>query len=214
MTKAGLIVEDLPLVREWLIGGCARVFPDISVTACENLASARAFLRSLADGETELAFALVDLGLPDGSGTELIDELSRQHPRTLPIVTTIYGDDRHIFEAIAAGAQGYLLKDDDPESFERDLLRITRGEPPLSPAVARRMMAHFRSVGTPTSVALTQRETQVLSLLARGMRIQDIAQDIGISNHTVRDHVKAIYGKLNISSRAEAAIEAARRGLV
>jgi DNA-binding NarL/FixJ family response regulator len=69
-------------------------------------------------------------------------------------------------------------------------------------------------VGTPTTVVLTQRETQVLSLLALGMRIQDIAREINISDHTVRDHVKAIYSKLNISSRAEAAIEAARRGLV
>jgi DNA-binding NarL/FixJ family response regulator len=76
------------------------------------------------------------------------------------------------------------------------------------------MMAHFRGIGTPISVALTPRETQVLSLLALGMRIQDIAREISISEHTVRDHVKAIYGKLNISSRAEAAIEAARRGLV
>jgi DNA-binding NarL/FixJ family response regulator len=214
MTKAGMIVEDLPAVREWLVGVCARVFPDIAVTACKDLASARAFLRSLAGSDTKLAFALVDLGLPDGSGTELIGELSRQHPGTLPVVTTIYGDDRHIFDAIAAGAQGYLLKDDDPESFESDLLHIKRGEPPLSPAVARRMMAHFRGIGTPISVALTPRETQVLSLLALGMRIQDIAREISISEHTVRDHVKAIYGKLNISSRAEAAIEAARRGLV
>lgn len=214
MTKAGMIVEDLPAVREWLVGVCARVFPDMAVTACKDLASARAFLRGIPGSETELAFALVDLGLPDGSGIDLIRELSRQHPQTLPVVTTIYGDDRHIFDAIAAGAQGYLLKDDDPESFENDLLRIKRGEPPLSPAVARRMMAYFRGVGSPTSIALTQRETQVLSLLALGMRIQDIAKEINISDHTVRDHVKAIYGKLNISSRAEAAVEAARRGLV
>ncbi len=214
MTKAGLIVEDLASVREWMVGVCARAFPDIAVTACRDLGSARAFLRRLAGSETELAFALVDLGLPDGSGIDLIGELSRQHPRTLPVVTTIYGDDRHIFDAIAAGAQGYLLKDDDPESFESGLARIKRGEPPLSPAVARRMIAHFRGVGTPTTVVLTQRETQVLSLLALGMRIQDIAREINISDHTVRDHVKAIYSKLNISSRAEAAIEAARRGLV
>lgn len=214
MTKAGMIVEDLPAVRDWLVGVCARVFPDIAVTACGDLASARALLGKIAAGETELAFALVDLGLPDGSGIELIRDLSRQHPRTLPVVTTIYGDDRHIFDAIAAGAQGYLLKDDDPESFESSLLRIKRGEPPLSPAVARRMMTYFRGVGVPSGIGLTQRETQVLSLLALGMRIQDIAREIKISDHTVRDHVKAIYGKLNISSRAEAAVEATRRGLV
>ncbi len=214
MTKAGMIIEDLPSVREWLTGVCARVFPDIAVTACADLASARAFLRMIAGGGTELVFALVDLGLPDGSGIDLIRDLTRQHPQALPVVTTIYGDDRHIFDAIAAGAQGYLLKDDDPEGFEGSLMRIRRGEPPLSPAVARRMMSHFRGMAAPASVALTQRETQVLSLLALGMRIQDIAREIRISDHTVRDHVKAIYNKLNISSRAEAAIEATRRGLV
>lgn len=214
MRVAGMIVEDLPAVRDWLVGVCARVFPDVAVTACCDLASARAFLRTIADDATELAFVLVDLGLPDGSGIDLIRELSLRHPRTLPVVTTIYGDDRRLFDAIAAGAQGYLLKDDDPESFESSLQRITRGEPPLSPAVARRMIAHFRDIGTPSSVGLTQQETRVLSLLGLGMRIQDIGREMGISAHTARDHVKAIYGKLNISSRAEAAIEAVRRGLV
>lgn len=214
MRVAGMIVEDLSAVRDWLAGVCARVFPDVAVTACCDLASARTFLRRFRCEETELAFALVDLGLPDGSGIDLIRELSLHHPGTLPVVVTIYGDDRRLFDAIAAGAQGYLLKDDDPEAIESNLQRIRRGEPPLSPAVARRMIVHFRDIGTPSSVELTQQETRALALLGLGMRIQDVGREMGISVHTARDHVKAIYGKLNISSRAEAAVEAVRRGLV
>jgi DNA-binding NarL/FixJ family response regulator len=214
MTAHGMIVEDLSPVREWLLDLCHRLFPDVPVTACNDLASALVFLQRLSGSGSQLAFALIDLGLPDGSGIDLIRDISRHHPAAMPIVTTIYGDDQHIFEAIAAGAQGYLLKDDAPTSFEANLLRIHNGEPPLSPAVARRIMAYFRDTSSTREVELTPRETQVLSLLALGMRIQEIARDLCISEHTARDYVKAIYAKLNISSRAEAAIEAARRRLV
>lgn len=215
MTRHALIVEDIAAVRDWLVEVCKEVFPDHSAVTFGNLAAAQGFLDKFARDEHTLDLALVDLGLPDGSGTDLIRRLARDFPDTLPIVTTIYGDDAHIFEAIAAGARGYLLKDDPPETFKREFVRIRQGEPALSPAVARRMIDHFRMVGVPQrGVSLTNREMEVLSLLALGMRIQDIAREAGISEHTARDHVKSIYRKLNVSSRAEAAIEAVRRGLV
>lgn len=213
MTADAMIVEDHPTVRDWVAETCARLFPDLKVNAFANLSSARSFLEASTRERQHLSFALIDIGLPDGSGIDLIQELNLKHPNAMAIVTTIYSDDRHIFDAITAGAQGYLLKDDDLASFEANLRRIRKGEPLMSPAVARRVMGHFRSLGRPADVELTKRETQVLALLELGLRNQEIAKELTISDHTVRDHIKAIYSKLNISSRAEAAVEATRRRL-
>jgi DNA-binding NarL/FixJ family response regulator len=139
----------------------------------------------------------------------------------MPIVTTIYDDDDHLFEAIAAGGQGYLLKDQNPDTLIQYLHRIDQGEPPLSPSIARRILEHFstaRSAATAPSPrpdeTLTPREMDVLRLLGRGLRVNEAARVLELTPHTVAGYVKNIYRKLNISSRAEAAVEAVRRGLV
>lgn len=215
-TRRALVVEDLDATRHWLTALVAELFPGMAITAVGDLASGLAAIDAIPPDSDVLAVALVDLGLPDGSGIDLIRVLAERHPRALPIVTTIYDDDGHLFEAIAAGAQGYLLKSDPPHALKRTLRRIEQGEPPLSPSIARRMMAHFRKPAPPAmaEVALTPRETEVLTCLGLGMRIRDAARELSISDHTVGDHVKAIYRKLNIATRAEAAVEAVRRGLV
>lgn len=132
-------------------------------------------------------------------------------------MTTIYDDDQHLFEAIAAGAQGYLLKDQHEDTLVRYLHRIDAGEPPLSPSVALRIMAHFARRPPESSaetVALTPREREVLALIGKGLRIPEAARVLGLTSHTVAGYVKSVYRKLNVSSRAEAAIEAVRRGIV
>lgn len=226
LVVAGLVVEDDPPSRSWLAEGLRSAFGAIPVSAVDGVAPARAWLRGegrkVAAGSAGNAGAgcglvvLIDLGLPDGSGTDIIRDLARDFPAALPVVTTIYDDDAHLFEAIAAGAAGYLLKDSDGAVLADYLRRIHRGEPPLSPSIARRILTSFRSPAFRNAgdADLTPRERDVLALLGRGLRTAEAAQVLKVSEHTVATHVKAIYGKLNISSRAEAALEARNRGLV
>jgi DNA-binding NarL/FixJ family response regulator len=149
--------------------------------------------------------------------------LRHHQPKSLPVVVTIYDDDEHLFPALQAGAFGYLLKEQPQQELVAQLLRMVQGEPPLSPPIARRVLSHFvtspqrrqalmRSVED--EVKLTDRETEVLQRVAKGYTLPEIAQQFGLSRHTIADYIKQIYRKLNVSSRAEAALEAARRGLV
>jgi DNA-binding NarL/FixJ family response regulator len=167
--------------------------------------------------------ALIDLDLPDGSGVDVVGALHHHQPQALPVVVTIYDDDAHLFPALQAGAFGYLLKDQPTEVLVAQLLRLLDGEPQLSPPIARRVLAHFASGVQPPrtlqhlaedGVHLTVRETEVLQRVAKGYTLLEIAQQFGLSRHTVDHYVKQVYRKLNVSSRAEAALEAARRGLV
>jgi len=220
--RYGLVVEDHAETRDWLSDMLRLAFDDIEVAAASSLAEGRDRLDGWAAGDpSAFRVALVDIGLPDGSGLDLIAALLERHPSALPVVTTVFDDDAHVFDAMAAGAGGYLLKGDPPEVFVRYLRRIQGGEPPLSPAVARRLLEFFRTRPTREPVApsdeapaLTGRETDVLRLVGRGLRVAEAAHVLGLSEHTVSGYVKAIYAKLNICSRAEAALEAARRGLV
>ena len=158
--------------------------------------------------------ALIDLGLPDGSGIELISELNRRSPATLCIITTIYDDDQHLFPALRAGAQGYVLKEQRWQQLAVLLSGIAEGRPPLSPPIARKLLGYFRPAPPSVSDALTQREAEVLSLIAKGVTQAEAARVLGISPHTVCGYVKEIYRKLNVSSRAEAALSAQKLGLV
>jgi DNA-binding NarL/FixJ family response regulator len=224
-SRLGLIVEDQGDTRTWLGRMLASAFEGIMVSEAPTLSAARDWIASRRDTLSRdngvKHIALVDIGLPDGSGIDLIRDLARHHPAVTPIVTTIYDDDHHVFDAIAAGAQGYLLKDQHPDTLIEYLHRIDAGEPPLSPSIARRMMQHFArpqpralAAAIPTEEVLTAREMDVLRLLGRGLRVSEAARTLGLTPHTVAGYVKTVYRKLNISSRAEAALEAARRGLV
>ncbi|MEN2990384.1 response regulator transcription factor [Tistrella sp. BH-R2-4] len=228
--RYGFVIEDLKPTRLWLEDTLRRAFPGIEVASADSLARARALLADrLPPADTGAAggphLALVDLGLPDGSGIDLIRDLAESRPDVMTIVTTIYDDDGHLFDAIAAGAQGYLLKDQDAGLLMQYLHRIEQGDPPLSPSIARRMLARLRQpdghghvpaphVPTTPETVLTPREVEVLSLLGRGLRNAEVARLLSLSDHTIAGYVKAIYAKLNICSRAEAALEASRRGLV
>jgi DNA-binding NarL/FixJ family response regulator len=214
MDPCALVVEDRPDSRTFLAAIVRRAFPRIAVHAAADLRSARAELA----GVSQFRLALVDLDLPDGSGIELIREMQSSHPETPAIVTTVYSDDDSLFSAIAAGAQGYLLKGQPPELLQNHLQRLDEGVLPLSPSIARRMLGYFRERGhAPPSqaqqVALSPRETDVLTCIGRGLRVAETAQRLGLAESTVAGYVKTLYQKLNISSRAEAALEAVRRGL-
>ena len=241
-----LILEDNPVARSFLCRVVRESFSDtIAITESGDLESARAQIR-LAGGASGLhgvdpfKLILVDLELPDGNGMELLNELT-QYPAT-KIVTTLYSDDDHLFPALQCGADGYLLKEDRFEVLVEELQKIVRGQPPLSPAIARRLLTHFRQgvrAGSraldsgfsvphdfapmsgpvpiekvPDHERLTPRESEVLTYLSKGFTIKEIANLMGIKWFTVNDHIKSIYKKLNVSSRAEAAVLATKQGLV
>ena len=239
-----LIIEDNPVARAFLCRVVRESFSDAQhVTEAGDLETARRHLAAPGNvaGADPFRLILIDLELPDGNGMELLAELA-PYPAT-KIVATLYSDDEHLFPALQHGADGYLLKEDRFEVLVEELQKIVRGQPPLSPAIARRLLAHFRHGGLadPTTTSpgafitqpgtldaprpalgdpgteterLTPRETEVLTYLSKGFTIKEIAGLMGIKWFTVNDHIKAIYRKLNVSSRAEAAVLATKHGLV
>ncbi|MBX3483884.1 response regulator transcription factor [Phenylobacterium sp.] len=212
-----LVVEDRPDTREWMEAVVADAFPDMAVVAAGTLRDARRWLEGHVEAPAfHLALALVDLGLPDGSGVDFLADLARDAPGALSVVATIYDDDTHLFDSLAAGAQGYILKQDAPDAVAACLQRIDAGEPPLSPSIARRMLEKLRPKAPsapPDDAGLSARETEVLALIAKGLSAPEAARVIGLKPQTVAGYVKVIYQKLHITSRAEAALAAARRGL-
>lgn len=208
--KTALILEDVIDSQVWLSQALTVVFPAISLSCVGSLGEARAWLAT----HTAPELALIDLGLPDGSGVELINELNRNAPQTLLIVASIFDDDKHLFPALRAGAQGYLLKD-QPQAQIIELLKgIAEGRPPLSPPVARKMLGYFQPPIHSNHTPLTERENDVLRCIAKGLTLPETARILGISPHTVSGYVKDIYRKLNVSSRAEAAITAQQMGII
>jgi DNA-binding NarL/FixJ family response regulator len=236
MTVKVLVLEDNPVARGFLCRVVRESFHDADpVFEASDLAGARRLVAATrgpggTPGPEAFRLVMIDLELPDGNGLELLHELE-SYPAT-KIVTTLYSDDDHLFPALQAGADGYLLKEDRLEMLVQELQRIVRGQPPLSPAIARRLLAHFRETGRMVSASmsvaaeavvedlwsdcekLTPRETEVLTYLSKGFTIKEIAGLMGIKWFTVNDHIKAVYRKLNVSSRAEAAVLATKHGLV
>jgi DNA-binding NarL/FixJ family response regulator len=239
-----LILEDNPVARSFLCRVVRESFSDaIVITEAGDLETARRHI-AISGGPQGLhgvdpfKLILVDLELPDGNGMELLAELGH-YPAT-KIVTTLYSDDDHLFPALQCGADGYLLKEDRFEVLVEELQKIVRGQPPLSPAIARRLLTHFRhgpgndnqapdsgfmpatfTTSRPIPMEkqidherLTPRESEVLTYLSKGFTIKEIASLMGIKWFTVNDHIKSIYKKLNVSSRAEAAVLASKQGLV
>lgn len=208
--KTALILDDITDSQFWLGQALATVFCGIATHCANNLAEARAWLAANQAPD----IALIDLGLPDGSGVELIAELNRTAPQTLCIVASIFDGDEHLFPALRAGAQGYLLKDQPLTQIVELLSGIAEGRPPLSPAVARKLLGFFQPASRQEYEQLTEREREVLRLIAKGMTLPETARLLSISPHTISGYVKNIYRKLNVSSRAEAALTAQQLGLV
>ncbi|MFP5305832.1 MAG: LuxR C-terminal-related transcriptional regulator [Gammaproteobacteria bacterium] len=202
------IVEDMPDAREWLAEIAREVFPHAQVHGAATLAAARPQFERVAP-----QLVLVDLNLPDGLGHDLIAAWMNVRPRLLSIVTTVYDDDAHLFPALRAGACGYLLKTDPRPTLTAQLHGIVDGHPPLSPSVAQRMMRHFVAAAPPAE-PLTERERDVLVLIARGRRTADVAAELAVSINTISTHIKHIYAKLGISTRAEATLAAERMGML
>jgi len=169
---------------------------------------------------------LVDLGLPDGSGITVIRAAAQKWPSCSIMVSTNFGDETHVMRSIEAGAAGYLLKDSSPSKMSDEIRSLANGGSPISPIIARQVLARFRN--TPTTPAadettaasddvpalLSQREKEVLDYITKGFTVLEIAGLMQLSHFTVRTFVRRIYSKLKVTSKAEAIFEARTQGLL
>lgn len=208
--KHVLIVEDIAETRKWLADVALSAFPAARIVTSINIQTAE---RELASQIFDLA--LIDVGLPDGSGVDLLRAIQLSKVPTVCVITTMMSDDATVVAALSAGADGYLLKENPAGVLTRQLKQLAIGIPALSPPIARRIMEHFRNTGPAAEIEhnLTARESDVLALIARGMRNAEVAEELGLAQSTVAGYIKAVYRKLGISSRAEATWHATQMGL-
>lgn len=203
-----LIVDDHTVVREGMVALLGSK-PDIEIVGLAG------------DGREAVELArtlrpdvvLLDLMMPRQDGLTTIPLLLRDQPETRILVLTSFGQDEQIFAAIKAGALGYLLKDSSAQELVRAIRDVARGELTLHPAIARRLLGEANRPAAASGGTLTERELEVLRLLAEGLSNQAIAQKLTLSERTVGAHVSHILKKLHVASRTQAALYAIREGL-
>ena len=207
--RRAFVVDDEAPVRSGLAALLDPARGYVTVACCATATTARTFL---ARGQP-FDVALVDLRLPDGDGLELIAEIAEAQPLAQILVLTKFADPKDIVAAMRAGAVGYLLKHTPPARILQALDEAAIGGAPMSPEIARKLVESLRPPAT-DDCGLTSREHEVLVQLARGARYTDIATNLGVGEGTVQTHVKSIYKKLRVTSKAAATREALRRRLV
>lgn len=199
------IVEDDNEIRQTLtliIDGsqgfsCKYAFPDgeSAMASIENL---------------PIDVVLMDIDLPGKSGIEVTRYLKQKCPQLDFIMLTVQSDDDSIFKSLCVGASGYLLKDTNPADLLVHIKEVFNGGSPMSSQIARRIISSFRIIENP----LSERETEVLKMLSKGMNYKDVANAIFLSPHTVKTHIKNIYSKLHVNNRAEAIYKAIKQKLI
>lgn len=214
-----LLVEDEPLVCKRLQGLLAHFgYPAEAVITAGSLAEARERMRS-----DPVALALVDLGLPDGNGIELIHEMHEADPSLSILVISAWSTEDMILAALRAGATGYVLKERDDTEVALSIRSVLRGGAPIDPFLARRIIEELRprpatganaDTEAESTESLTARESQILRLVADGLANREIAEKLFLSRYTVECHIKHIYRKLAVSSRTRAIHAARTRGLL
>lgn len=159
---------------------------------------------------------LVDLGLPSGSGVELIRHANEHLPHTDVMVVTVFGDEPHVMASLEAGATGYLLKDTPADDLTEQIRSLHGGGSPISPVIARQLLLRLTPQAGPVvdDALLSPQERQVLTLSAKGFSFEEIARMLNVSRHTVMTYVKRSYRKLQVHSKTEAIYEARKLGLV
>lgn len=226
-----LIVEDDPQMRAFFSASVQRSGQLSLVGAAASVAEAKTWLDGAARPVDVL---LIDLGLPDGSGLEVIRHARRCHPACEALVISMFGDEDNVLASIEAGALGYIHKDAAPDDIANTILEMKAGASPISPMIARRVLFKYHSMQSNSAVApavvtrdaikneviesgkglLSRREQEVLELVARGFAYSEIAEQKGLSVHTIQTHIRSLYGKLEVHSKMEAVLEATRMGLL
>lgn len=207
-----LVDDDAPMREEF----ARMVQADAGLRLVEAMGSCAEARRSFAFAQPDVA--LIDLGLPDGDGTELIAELARRARHTSILVVTVFGDEAHVVRALQAGAHGYLLKDTPTAEFGRAIRSVAEGASPLSPQVARYLLRRFARPAAPEtpelSEPLTPREQDVLKAISQGFSVPEAARRLQVAPSTVAAHIKSIYSKLSVHSRVQAVNLARAKGLI
>lgn len=216
--KVALVEDDAAFqeaFRTALAGAPDMAMVGVAATAAE----ARAML-----AEPAVDVLVVDLGLPDGSGIEVIGEAHARWPGCAIMVATTFADERHVISSIEAGASGYLLKDSPLPTIAQDIRVLHAGGSPISPRIARQVLMRFRPDERPAEQvetaeksgvpSLSEREKETLQLITRGFSFEEIAELMGVSRNTVLTFVRRIYAKLEVRSKTEAVFEARAYGLL
>lgn len=170
------------------------------------------------DGESAIAslanlpidVVLMDIDLPGKSGIEVTREMKKKCPDLDFIMLTVQSDDDSIFKSLCVGASGYLLKDTNPADLLVHIKEVYEGGSPMSSQIARRIISSFRIIENP----LSKRETEVLRMLSKGMNYREVADELFLSPHTIKTHIKNIYTKLHVNNRAEAIYKAIKQKLI
>lgn len=205
-----LVADDQAIIRKG-IRALLSTYPDIEVVG--EAQSGPEAVEAAARLQPDVI--LMDLVMPGGDGVEAIRQITAARPDARVLVLTSFATDDKVFPAIKAGALGYLLKDSEPEELERAIHQVYRGESSLHPTIAYMLLQELAGPprGRPTEEPLTEREVEVLQLVARGCSNREIGESLVISEATVRTHVSNILAKLHLASRTQAALYALRRGL-
>jgi DNA-binding NarL/FixJ family response regulator len=207
------VVDDQRLFARGL-SGLVELLPGVEVVGVAyNGEEAIALCR-----KEEPDVILMDISMPKMDGISATREIKALLPRAAVIILTGHEEDEHVFEGIKAGAQGYLLKDSEPEDLSRAIHTVYAGDTIMAPDLAQKMLTTFEG-GRPGGSAhlappLTERELEVIKALAQGMSDRQIARSLGISEKTVRNHTSSIYRKLHIFDRTQAVIYAVREGVI
>jgi len=210
--RLALIVEDDPTFQSSLVQCVNQLGPDWQAVICSCGAQV---VDALDRHSEQLAIALVDLGLPDRSGIEIIDWIRSRVPSIPILVVSVISSERSVLAAIRAGARGYLLKDDNPQLITNSLSEALQGNYPISPSLARYL---FRLAGggesPPEFTNLTPKELELLRHLSRGRSYGETAQEMGIAISTVQTHIRNLYRKLDVHSQVQAVTKAQDQGLI
>ncbi|MEN6409605.1 MAG: response regulator transcription factor [Anaerolineaceae bacterium] len=206
-----LVVDDHPVVRKGIL---ALLETESDIEVIGEASDGAEAIRKVATLKQDVI--LMDLVIPNMDGIEAIRRIKADQPDARILVLTSFTASEKIFPSINAGALGYLLKDSNPEDLIRAIHQVYRGQSSLHPAIARKVLQELAHTPqeAPTPEPLTDRETEVLKLIAQGLSNQDIAEKLVLSEATVHTHVSKILSKLHLSSRTQAALYALRQGLV
>lgn len=226
-----LIVEDNLPMRGFFVASVQKSDQLVLAADLGTVAEACAWLDQPGNVVDVL---LTDLGLPDGSGLDVIRHARKRHPECESLVISMFGDEDNVLASIEAGALGYIHKDAAPDDIAHTILEMKAGASPISPMIARRVLSKYLDLQSKRQLAqvntaqpaieivadcadkelLTKREHEVLELIARGFSYAEIARLKTLSVHTVQTHIKGLYAKLAVHSKSEAVFEATRMGLL
>ena len=228
-----LIVEDDTQMREFFAASVQR---SAQLTLIRSVATVAEAKTCLDQPGQHVDVLLTDLGLPDGSGLEVIRHARQCQPACESLVISMFGDEDNVLSSIEAGALGYIHKDAAPDDIAKTILEMKAGASPISPMIARRVLFKYRALQSDASAVvapvpvvqsaiknevseagkglLSRREQEVLELVSRGFSYAEIADSKNLSVHTIQTHIKSLYGKLEVHSKMEAVLEATRMGLL